>query len=906
MKRPQSGTALHRQRGFLLLVVIGTLAVLLTVCVGFLSYTRGEMQAVANQRDESDTVDLVNSATDWTIASICKDVMTSSGAFDPSKIVAQSKAGGNWWYRPYEQNTGKALNDLYVKNGWNWSEWNYIPDYSDPNSTEAPWVYLPQDFYPGGGVRARFMVQVLDPNSCMNINDWNEDCNPTQCQMAHMMMDAYGDQNLEGCRAFRDANQGNGAATDAPKFYLCPIRYHEAWRPVTRTERYTDWMYWYRWDTVDNCAAYNWTTANSTWYGLFGPDMGSLRSIIQSDGIGVQAHWQSSPREYSYKGSPNFYPVDPPDGARIQHGGSTPFMSFDRNSDWNQDVAGQGYYLSGFTCQSYVDPDTGRSPINVNTCYNSGEYLPMHMHRTNPTFTMEGVFNIESLRRIIKVGNFGPNPQKNAQTSWATLTPAEKMKVEQLKTKLAYQYQETLCRYFTGSYAHATLQRDGAGKVSRSLGRITSPVQTPVYKMLDDYRKNPDFGGINHDLGTYSAVYTGVAALNHACATTDYSQPRFNTDLATFRQWVRDDLVIMTQSNTTFVTPLPPGIFGPDVTDGTVSFDPTDKPQIAQGKLDMRTAAAVFDNIVPGKPASDLATYFKCQAFTTPTNGTYPNGDPLFELYTMQLARQEDMDDPCSIGTASDNIYGSWTDNAALKAIGGFKMGTSFPGGIETDLKDSLGNNMSLFPKGRDICLKGYATAQWPQGPWQDNPVTPPSGVPSRQLAFGPDSFSTELTTTTTNFMLVINAQLVDSASVAANPANPALHRVMYWNQWGSEIEVAPDVMADSDTDARNPDRQYYQRELPKYRKTNQPDLAGKPWMDNACPSLVSRNWAGNGNRVTNNPTGILDWQADIRSVPPAGTAGVRGADVIYTPSNQTQKRVILRSIWCLNEGIQQ
>jgi hypothetical protein len=54
------------------------------------------------------------------------------------------------------------------------------------------------------------------------------------------------------------------------------------------------------------------------------------------------------------------------------------------------------------------------------------------------------------------------------------------------------------------------------------------------------------------------------------------------------------------------------------------------------------------------------------------------------------------------------------------------------------------------------------------------------------------------------------------------------------------------------------------------------------------------------------NATFVTNWQADIRSVPPAKDPSGRGADVIYTPANQTKKRVFIRSIWCLNQGIMQ
>src|SRR6185295_15272041 len=86
-----------------------------------------------------------------------------------------------------------------------------------------------------------------------------------------------------------------------------------------------------------------------------------------------------------------------------------------------------------------------------------------------------------------------------------------------------------------------------------------------------------------------------------------------------------------------------------------------------------------------------------------------------------------------------------------------------------------------------------YPLGGYPIGEQQKN-----HDVPWRQLCFSPDSFSTELTTTSTTFILIVNAELVDGQSVAANPGKPELHQDQCWNQWGAVIEIAPDVMAES------------------------------------------------------------------------------------------------------------
>ena len=46
------------------------------------------------------------------------------------------------------------------------------------------------------------------------------------------------------------------------------------------------------------------------------------------------------------------------------------------------------------------------------------------------------------------------------------------------------------------------------------------------------------------------------------------------------------------------------------------------------------------------------------------------------------------------------------------------------------------------------------------------------------------------------------------------------------------------------------------------------------------------------------NATAITDWQADIRGVTPAQETAV------YSAAKQTAKRVFVRSIWCLNQGL--
>jgi hypothetical protein len=907
------------ERGFLLIVVIGLLAVLLTVCIGFLSYTRGEVGSVASLRDKNDTMDIMHSALDWTLANMSNDLFASD-KFNPNTPVSLANDGNNWWYRPYEMGLRTATPQ------WNWSGWPSTPlPYIDPNHTEAPWVYLPPDFFPMGGVRGRFAVQVIDLNCMINLNDWNEDCNPTQCEMAHMVIGAMGEHDHEQLRGYRDSGKRQGN--------IAPFRYQEGWRLATHTTRFPDWSYFYS-PRVDNVVSDNWVTANSSWMGLFEPDIGCLRALLATDGVPLGGRVPTTVPWNTIPGSPYYYPVDPPNGWK----GGLGLAGYPSTNPWS--VGNIGMYIDGFTLQSHVDPDTGRSPVNVNTCYNSGELLPYYVYPGQGTFTMEGVFNVDSLRRIIKVGKFfnkaGLEVDLQDSAVYAGLTPADKEIAWELATKLAFQYQETMCRYFTGTYAH------------------------------NNGRKYPPFKSAT--VGTYASSYGG--GVSHGCSVTDYSATRFKTDVTTFRKWVHDDLITMTASNTNgaYTGTNPP----PTNTSMSVGFDKNGNPQIAQGKLDLRTACAIYDNIIPGKPA-DITDFAGC----TP----YGLGDPLWELASMGVGRQEDIDDPT-------NVHGFWPDNGVLTEVSSYTgFPAEYPAATPQNMKDHNGGDLTVFPKGLDICETTQVNGNSIFGPWSDKVVT---HVPFRQRAFSPDCFSTELTTTSTAYMLIINAELVDAATVSANPTDPTKHRDLFWNQWGAVVELAPDVMAESEisggaTGAPS-EFHYYQRGFPRLRKTDPwwmdnadtgltaaPPLAtagklpadtGLPWgYSNAqyaappatatytfpnphtpipfvgaamvsssvpnpsysgfCPTLLARNLGSGGDRFSINPTAIntCDWQRDIHGIPAPAAAG--GSQIripqspvgtLYDESNfyagtnpthrQTTKRVMIRSIWALNQGL--
>jgi hypothetical protein len=603
--------------------------------------------------------------------------------------------------------------------------------------------------------------------------------------------------------------------------------------------------------------------------------------------------------------------------------------------------------------------------------------------------------------------------------------------------------------------------------------------------------------------------------------------PRFPVSLVQFRKNVHDDFSQCLASTTAanYTNPdytasantalIPARLANDDAahTDGSVNFTYEISPlsfknqivyipEIALGKLDMRTACACYDNMVPGKPA-DITDFQGCNP--------YDAGDPIYEMYMLQAGRQEDYDDPYQIDPAAihnngwgvgdnrnlrgrlgawpypaqswpmpwplpastpiTNIYSRWVDNPRLNATSRYSSNLYPDPNWEMQMYDhnpipgKTPQPMTILPKGNDICSYnsivgsvaqtgpftfnascgfGSPTAV-PTGPWLDDlplvplvtapvsasytimrPLPPTAGwtystngfnqqdrqayplggypigeqqknhdVPWRQMCFTPDSFSTELTTTSTTFILIINAQLVDQASVAANPANPALHQDQSWNQWGVVVEVAPDAYAEVQAKAEPasdfvfpmagwaaPDPNmntvsatapappkgtffnWYLNEMPRRTKTYQgtlpmfdPSWAVDGWLDDTCPSLMPRNigntaayttpfgrtsgqprmyggrqvpWLSPGNvfvpalvggaaeSENSTATHIRDWKksnnplteattgCDIKQVPPAGVPSGRGADVIYTPANKIKKRVIIRSIWCLNEGIEQ
>jgi hypothetical protein len=810
----------RRAGGFILLVVFGLLTVLLGITIGFISATRTETEAVAHVRDKSDARGLLWSAVDWVTGCIAADLINpATREFDASKIVSRTLNPGDphfrWWYRPLDNNVAVLTNATPF----------------NPESI-APWVYLPKSYFPEGGVRGRFRVQVVDPNAFINVNDWLEDCSPTQCQMAHMLVDAFGLQNAEQYRGKSmglAANRGGAPSilsgdSKAANYYsnypMTPLRYIDGFCAASRTTRYTGWH------SGPDSMSPNWVTSNTTWFSLYGVLYNAVK-----------------PSATQY------------------------YLDLDANN-----------IGPSLTKYSYVDPDTGRSPVNVNTVCNSGEELPYSNWGNARAWTMEAVFNVESLRRIIKIGKFFDSANVERDLSdpavWATLSVADKKKIEELRTKLAYRYQEVLVRYFTGCYDHGAYHAY-TWKRGPDLARNT--FYQPYGYTTANIPKN------------YGEIYTSVLGaaevgeVKHYCKKRDHSETRFPCGLVQFREWIKDDLRAMTKNNRNIAANnkdvKAAAIYAGTSDDGIgyVGVDRDNNFEILPGKLDWRTASAIYDNIIPGKAylfdAAEIAV--KKPAYSNDEiNATR---DPLWDLYSQRIGRREDE-----------------TIESHMDVLG------HIPNRTYHDKDD---NSLTEENMGRDI-----------SGP----------NVPYRQLAFGPDWFSTELTTTSTNFVLVVRTQLVDAIT---NPASPTVthdHIVLV------AVEVAPDVLVETPTEydgANYPSGAagnvlnpkycglgYYRGGRPRHYKlapcTDTYPYAGVPAltandldsMDKNCGTRPRGYDPAQLPAQVVKPTTIpRDW-IDYRTVAPADTNKFYRQDGSAT-GNQLKRRIIIRNIQDQNQS---
>jgi hypothetical protein len=1132
---------MRRLSGFILLVVIGMLAILLTVCVGFLSYTRSEVQGVSFIRDKCDGNNVFISAKEWMIEQISNDLF-AAGTYKPDAIVSNATDAGPgycWWYRPYEFDLKARLATWPPNVGGGYVEYPYgyrlnptwnnvvVPACVDTTGkNEAKWVYMPSDFFPTNTVRARFMVQVFDPNALINLNDGIEDGVPTQAQMAHMIMDGYGLQNLERYRAERDvpldvtkhtwdrefgySDVSNVALRGKNPPYRpnkAPIRYHEAWRLATRTVRY-DMMSLggvANGPTSQRWIAPNWVTTNQMWTSGYGAETHCLRSIITSDGIPLTYAVPLiplGPNKYyppnKLLGGVNSTAIQDFDGTVIPAisrtfpaGGG--FYN-DRYSQWNNWSVGMLPLGMPFSMRAYCDPDTGRCPVNVNTCYNSGERMPTTPFGGTPTYTMEGVFNVESLRRIIKIGAFyvevtaadeplpanfaydiadtqkrirvhatNPSDLNYVGLLTGTLRLRALHRMEEIRTKLAYQYQETLCRYFTGTYRVNSCLRAGFNNTTltrtdpNAAARLVCDRKYPPFRFAPTTATNgyiPErtfvetYGstvgaGVKGVLNTLNAFSSLPLKLQFACTSFNYSKTRFPYSLEQFRENVANDLWWMCYDNRNingnpsrtnvltylpyYNTPLGDAVNGTADNDGieTVNFDKAQIPEILPGKLDWRTANAVFDNIIPGK----LWNGTRYLLF----GGTYvPNDlkaqdplnkrekasvrDPLWELWCMRLGRDElrprnneltaspvtykqvgvpvagqDYAGGEVIQKWNFNTHGFHDDNDVLRDSGYPSFDPGSDTADQANIKQVSSRWLHLRPKGTDIGANVYANSVGECGdttgsapvknaavPFPDNVgpydqianVSGAPGVPYRQLCFTPDSFSTELTTTTTNFMFIINAQIVTSES--ADPAlggnwdNP---REIFYGQWGCQVELAPDVFVETKTgydgklwptgkpdgtlvDPATVGLGFYKGSYPTPDPAKDPattltwpaflkTVRAKPFadaddpfaadpvlalwsVDAHCSTLKTAGYQKTARRLAvdtkesaspaNKWNDTYDsnyqrWSAaknwtDFRGVKNKNDTSDQAPSKYYIPGPQTTKRVVIRSLWSHNQGI--
>ncbi|HYF50695.1 MAG TPA: hypothetical protein VEJ63_14880 [Planctomycetota bacterium] len=827
----------RKARGFLLLVIIGLLAVLLVLCIGFLSFTRAEVTSVAGLRNRTDCNNLVQSALDFTLARIVNDTFTGT-QMDPSKPVAHTRDKSDplhrSWYKPSADVGSRSMGH---------------------GNDGAEWFYLPANYFSDGFARARVRVQVSDTNGCININDWMEDANPTQAQMAHMLQDACDDTYAERERAKKLTHYSNTAPFNngsvlhqnkypnwtPPQNYNCdgghpgylaaqplkrcpyhqyprkPLRYLDGFRMGTHTMAFSH----------SNGFVGPWSALNDPYFTDLCAEGGAgsttIDRILNSSST---QHWLNEDAFLGYYTYPN------------------------------------GRYAYYHTC--YTDPDTGRSPVNVNTGFPSGLWwddrkvcdLVYYSDRIWFDRVMRGVFNLEALRRIVRIGKCyvtrGANPTKYPilasqlyETPLSATEPAgaplntwsadeikqARAAVETLRGQLAIQYQETLVRYFSAWYR----ARD---------------FYTPVGYVRADANYKDRYAS------SLGAANTGDGEVKFYCKTFDMQKARFPYGLDDFRRNCKLDLTAMTvmPRNPVYDPSNPQPNTKIDI-EGFVGVDDRGNFEIAAGKMDRRTACAVFDNIIPGS-----ATLFPAE---TDDQIRYP----LKQLYEMRLARDE--------------------QSEALFTFPEREGPGSIPIGVTTPRTKGFPKTIS-YEMGRDIAkagAPGVGAAGSELGPWEAR-----SDVPERQLIFGPDWFSTELTTSTTTYVVVIGAQIVDTSTGLTTP------NILFNRYMGYIVEVAPDVKNETSGSSAwtTSGLAYYKEGMPRKRLTDRDFMdkgLGNPAVAIKPPG---RNDAGGVLIPGTDTSAALEW-FDFRGVP----AGQESA--YYDSAAQTKLRVVVRRVMDFN-----
>jgi len=985
---PLPKLARRKRRGFLLMMVVGVLAVLLATVIGFLAYTRGETNAVATIRDKADGADMLASAMDWAIANICNDLMTAD-TMDEAKLVSCTRNASDpkfdWWYKPLEVGTNS------------WLGWMGTPT---AVTLETKWMYFPDNYFPSKSVRGRFSVQVLDANSALHINDWLEDSNPSQAQVAQMLKDGYGLTEMEKYRYYRDTGVdplfgGNGNTVKWNK-----LRYHEAWRMATKTVRSMHWPCWYFYDQIQQEITQTWMTTNTTWQGLYGAEFDCLKTSIQADGIPLYNKRAAQPSMAMY-GSQKYAPPTMVEGFTPNSQGTT--LTLPGGYSWgnNQSVGLRNFTLP-YSLYAYTDPDTGRSPLNVNTAYNSNEMLPTNIFGGIGSYSFEGVFNTDSLRRIIKVGKMyvadlnGTSRQVNAAIVTAPIPAAGIATPAAMVAGTVNNYAPGLAgvKYLrlaapgtvnltgldstgiangtmilVGNVGTATINLMSESATSSAANRFgistygnyalvpnkyivlmydTAGTRWRAFSWIPFYKKEAQvaqklacryqeimvryftktYGYVGTPL--YGATGVGPVGTANQAGMSDYSATRFPVSLSQFRTNFRADMAT-----------LGTGVFtdGSPDSQATVNFDASDNPLVTAGKIDERTCNAIFDNVVPGKPGANGMPAFP---FAT---GNPDVDDPLTQLYTQRLGRDETTEDAYNPEGFVDDNTGLFDGTANKAGSTNYTAGNGggLPPaslvGVRLDHTTPSVGAKTLRPKGLDIW-------QCTDALQPDNcPYRKVAHVPSRTLTFGPDWFSTELTTSSTTYYLVINVQIVKNPTGVGNaPGQSDKPQDIFWSTWMVCVEVAPDVKCETpDGLALSPKNAvtaydlwdasglaYYRSGAPFARKTSAYIMDAKPLANTAIPAalatvnqipyykysafsikdtLTAPGWGFIRTAVPELLTASARW-VDFRGVKPATDADASGypaaltSDVYYKSARQTKKRVVIRAVWSLNQGM--
>jgi len=371
-------------RGFILIVVLGIMTTLVMLTVSFLSLTRLEAEFVIHVSDAARTECAAWGAVDYLIATICND--TNGGrtpAFDGTGSVNGDSPNEacyiasrkDWWYREYmtrihyeptDPNDYRFGGGGGGDSGWAGDYWPAVaPD------RESLWMYFPnEDQRAESQVRIEF--HMMDENAFVNINDWLYDSAPTGAQMANMVTNL-----VPPCFFERDYMCMHGTPTREVLY----IKY-DGWKKLNWPVQGSEYAQFRR---ARLKPVEGWIAAlgarrarklgNDDIYEDLEGDESSCAHVISNqcyppmEGTHVLWEWHTNLEEkhpwgvlemLRYFNQGNGYP--------------------ERRGDWtwNPSPYADGIDTSNHTSLvslaprterlNYNDPDTGLSPINLNTC----------------------------------------------------------------------------------------------------------------------------------------------------------------------------------------------------------------------------------------------------------------------------------------------------------------------------------------------------------------------------------------------------------------------------------------------------------------------------------------------------------------------------------------------------------